>query len=52
MNTRSHTASASAPPEPPSPMTTVTVGILSPVNVRMLLAMAPAWPPSSASLPG
>jgi hypothetical protein len=43
---------ASAPPEPPSPSTTTTIGTCSPVMSLMLDAMACAWPRSSAAGPG
>ena len=40
MSTRSAVASASAPPEPPSPMITATSGTVSPLIAIMSSAMA------------
>ena len=51
-STRSPTPIASAPPEPPSPSTTMTMGTWSPVMSLMLDAMASACPRSSAAGPG
>ena len=45
-------ASAMAPPEPPSPITTATFGTPSARQASVERAMASAWPRSSASMPG
>ena len=42
----------SAPPEPPSPITTQTIGVGSRDISRMLVAISCAWPRSSAPMPG
>ena len=42
---------ASAPPDPPSPMTTEMMGTRNPNISRRLTAMASPWPSSSAALP-
>jgi hypothetical protein len=52
IRTSSATASASAPPLPPSPMMIVTTGTGRPVINWMHCAIAMAWPCSSASTPG
>jgi len=41
-----------APPDPPSPITAETSGTRMRRQVSMLLAMASAWPRSSAWTPG
>jgi hypothetical protein len=52
INVRSPTPMASAPPEPPSPITVQMIGVLSSdISIR-LRAMASDWPRSSASMPG
>ena len=43
---------ARAPPLPPSPVTTVRMGVRSPAIARRLRAIASAWPRSSAPSPG
>ena len=43
---------ASAPPEPPSPVTTVTIGMRSTDISNRLRAIASLWPRSSAPTPG
>ena len=50
--TRSPTPMPSAPPDPPSPITTQTIGVRSRLISRRLTAMASAWPRSSAFKPG
>ena len=45
-------AIAMAPPEPPSPMTTDTIGTLAFRHISVDRAMASAWPRSSAPTPG
>ena len=52
MSTRSATAIAIAPPEPPSPMTQATVGICSRSITACERAIAPPWPCCSAATPG
>src|SRR5665647_3867588 len=52
MSTRSATARARAPPEPPSPITVAMTGTLRRAILSMVSAMARAWPPSSAATPG
>ena len=52
ISTRSATASARAPPLPPSPVMTARTGTWSVVRARMFAAMADDWPRSSASMPG
>ena len=52
MNTRLPTASANAPPEPPSPLITQTTGTFKALMSSMLRAIASPWPCSSASNPG
>ena len=52
MATRSATAMPNAPPDPPSPTMTDTIGTRSrDISIR-LTAMAWAWPRSSAPIPG
>ena len=51
-STSSPTPIASAPPDPPSPSTTTTIGTCRPVISLMLVAIASAWPRSSAAGPG
>ena len=46
------TPSASAPPEPPSPMTMEMEGTPREDMTSRLTAMASAWPRSSAPMPG
>ena len=50
--TTSPTAMASAPPEPPSPVMTVTIGVRSRVISAIERAIASAMPRSSDSGPG
>ena len=45
-------AMATAPPEPPSPMMTETIGTPRPKQQSVERAMASAWPRSSAPMPG
>ena len=45
-------AIATAPPDPPSPMTTATLGTPSDRQQSVERAMASAWPRSSAPMPG
>ena len=52
MAIRSAVAKATAPPEPPSPMTTETSGTPMPQAFSVERAIASAWPRSSAPLPG
>jgi hypothetical protein len=52
MRMRLVTPSASAPPEPPSPMTTEMEGTPSPAITSRFTAMASACPRSSAPIPG
>ena len=52
MRMRSVTPIASAPPEPPSPITIEIVGTLRPAIFSRQVAIASAWPRSSASTPG
>ena len=52
MSTVLQAAIASAPPEPPSPITTPTFGTPIERHVSIERAMASAWPRSSASTPG
>jgi hypothetical protein len=52
MATWSATAIPSAPPEPPSPITTLTIGVFKRLISRILTAMASAWPRCSAPTPG
>ena len=51
MATRLPTASAKAPPLPPSPRSTLTTGTVRPAMATRLSAMALPWPRSSASVP-
>ena len=50
--TRSATPMPSAPPEPPSPVTMLTIGVRSRLISSRLRAMLSAWPLSSAPMPG
>jgi hypothetical protein len=50
--TTSATAIASAPPEPPSPVITVTIGVRSRLISPIERAIASAMPRSSDSAPG
>jgi len=52
IKTRSARPTASAPPEPPSPITAVMIGVLSDAISMRLEAIASAWPRSSAPRPG
>ena len=52
MINRSHTPMASAPPEPPSPMTAVITGTRSEDISNRLRAIAPLWLRSSEPTPG
>ena len=52
ISTRSATASATAPPEPPSPMIAPTSGTAICRQVSIARAIASAWPRSSAPIPG
>jgi hypothetical protein len=52
MSTRSATAIATAPPEPPSPMMQATVGTPSRTIAACERAIAPPWPCCSAATPG
>ena len=52
MKTLSAEAIASAPPEPPSPITTLTSGTPIARQVSIDDAIASAWPRASASRPG
>jgi len=52
MATLSATAIPSAPPDPPSPITILSIGVRKRLISRMLTAMASAWPRSSAPIPG
>ena len=52
ITTRSATPMASAPPDPPSPMTAVMIGVRSDAIARRFRAIASAWPRSSAPSPG
>ena len=52
ISTRSATPIASAPPEPPSPITTLTIGTFRLDITNRLRAMASLWPRSSAPIPG
>ena len=52
ISTRLATPIASAPPLPPSPMTTVTTGTDSDAMPSSASAIACAWPRSSAPMPG
>src|SRR5512143_2952583 len=52
INTRSASPTASAPPEPPSPITAAMVGVRNDAITSRLRAMASAWPRSSAARPG
>ena len=45
-------AMATAPPEPPSPITTATLGTPSERQASVERAIASAWPRASASTPG
>jgi hypothetical protein len=49
---RSPTPMASAPPEPPSPITMLTIGVRSIDISNRLRAIASLWPRSSAPTPG
>ncbi|KAG1385299.1 hypothetical protein G6F59_017487 [Rhizopus arrhizus] len=49
---RSPTPSASAPPEPPSPITVQMIGTFSSAISIRLRAIASDWPRDSASMPG
>ncbi|MOA27401.1 hypothetical protein D3C78_1482780 [compost metagenome] len=48
----SQTPMASAPPEPPSPITVAMIGVFNRAITRRFQAMASLWPRSSASMPG
>ena len=52
MATRSATAMPRAPPEPPSPITMLTIGVSRRAISRRLTAIASAWPRCSAPTPG
>ena len=52
MRSRLQTPMASAPPEPPSPMTMESTGTRSAAISSRQAAIASAWPRSSASMPG
>src|SRR4029453_18855419 len=52
MSTRSASAIAIAPPEPPSPMMQATIGTVSRLIRAWLRAIAPPWPCCSAAKPG
>ena len=52
ISTTSPTAMASAPPEPPSPITLTMIGVRSRAISNRLRPMASDWPRSSASIPG
>ena len=52
ISTRLATAMARAPPDPPSPMTTLMTGTRSRLITSRFVAMASACPRSSAPMPG
>ena len=52
MSTRLPTPRARAPPLPPSPVTTETIGTVRRLDRARVRAMASAWPRASASRPG
>ena len=52
ISTRSATPIASAPPEPPSPITTLTIGTFKLDITNRLRAIASDCPRSSAPMPG
>ena len=52
MSTRSATAIATAPPEPPSPMMQATLGTVRRAMAACERAIAPPWPCCSAATPG
>ena len=52
ISTRSASAIAIAPPEPPSPMMHATIGTVSRLISDCDRAMAPPWPCCSAATPG
>ena len=52
ISTRLPTPMASAPPEPPSPITVEMIGTRSRLITSRFTAMASAWPRSSAPMPG
>lgn len=51
MSTRLPTPRARAPPLPPSPVTTETIGTVRRLDRARVRAMASAWPRASASRP-
>jgi hypothetical protein len=52
MLTRSPMPMPSAPPDPPSPITTQTIGVARRDISSKFLAMSADWPRSSAPMPG